>query len=402
MQEKRTAIKSSKFSLQKMDTKQVENSWNILKESINRIFKMEYSTLSFEELYRNAYNLVIHKHGQYLYKGISEAIAYNLTPISESLSSASERIVLKHLKESWNKFKKYMQVIKDILMYMDRTYVPKGECLCVYDLGLQLFREGVIEVETHEEGAGAGGEGENKQLMIKLKNALLELVYKEREGELVDNSLIKEANAMFVEIGIGSRGVYERLFETVFLQATREYYRKESQLCIEQQSCSAFIEQASRRLAQEGQLAENCLDISTHRPLMDIIIEEYIKRHAALLIGMEGSGLQWLVNNHKLIEISKMFELFHKDKSTFDLLKNNLTKLIKQEGEKLIMDENAKKESIKFVLALVEMRDKYMKILEVGCRRNNFYEMAFKEAFEDFIILIILWHIRWHTTQTNC
>jgi hypothetical protein len=58
---------------------------DILKEAINKIFELEYSSLSFEELNRNSYHLVLHKFGQFLYDGASTSIKANLESMSFSL-----------------------------------------------------------------------------------------------------------------------------------------------------------------------------------------------------------------------------------------------------------------------------------------------------------------------------
>ena len=57
-----------------MDEKYVENIWNLLKEAIQEIQKKNNSGLSFEELYRNAYTMVLHKHGERLYSGLREVV----------------------------------------------------------------------------------------------------------------------------------------------------------------------------------------------------------------------------------------------------------------------------------------------------------------------------------------
>jgi len=41
-----------------------------MKEAIKRIYNLQASSLSYEELYRTAYNLVLHKHGDLLYNGV--------------------------------------------------------------------------------------------------------------------------------------------------------------------------------------------------------------------------------------------------------------------------------------------------------------------------------------------
>lgn len=53
---------------------QAVNTWNALKDAINEIHNQNASALSFEELYRKGYNLVLHKHGDLLYN-VSECPA---------------------------------------------------------------------------------------------------------------------------------------------------------------------------------------------------------------------------------------------------------------------------------------------------------------------------------------
>ena len=49
------------------DAAKAEKTWGALRAAIAEIHNANASSLSFEELYRNAYNLVLHKHGQLLY-----------------------------------------------------------------------------------------------------------------------------------------------------------------------------------------------------------------------------------------------------------------------------------------------------------------------------------------------
>jgi cullin 3 len=57
-----------------MDEKYVNNIWALLKNAIQEIQKKNNSGLSFEELYRNAYTMVLHKHGEKLYTGLREVV----------------------------------------------------------------------------------------------------------------------------------------------------------------------------------------------------------------------------------------------------------------------------------------------------------------------------------------
>lgn len=61
-----------------MDEKYVNNIWDLLKNAIQEIQRKNNSGLSFEELYRNAYTMVLHKHGEKLYTGLREVVTEHL------------------------------------------------------------------------------------------------------------------------------------------------------------------------------------------------------------------------------------------------------------------------------------------------------------------------------------
>ena len=61
-----------------MDEKYVNGIWDLLKNAIQEIQKKNNSGLSFEELYRNAYTMVLHKHGEKLYTGLRDVVTDHL------------------------------------------------------------------------------------------------------------------------------------------------------------------------------------------------------------------------------------------------------------------------------------------------------------------------------------
>jgi len=48
---------------------------------------------------------------------------------------------------------------------------------------------------------------------------------RERKGEVVDKTAIKDACQMLMVLGINSRSIYEEDFEKPFLQHSAEFYR---------------------------------------------------------------------------------------------------------------------------------------------------------------------------------
>ena len=113
----------------------MSDTWDSLSRAIREIHKHNASNLSFEENYRYAYNLVIHKQGDMLYKGVNSLIAENVdrlaqeevqpafpTKVSEDpahQSQESERL-LKAVRAAWDDHTSSMTKLRDILKYMVR------------------------------------------------------------------------------------------------------------------------------------------------------------------------------------------------------------------------------------------------------------------------------------------
>ena len=78
-----------------MDESYVQSMLDLLEDAIRTIQNKDNGGLSYEELYRNAYTLVLHKHGPRLYKLMKEVIEEHLRKevSSKALSLALSAIV---------------------------------------------------------------------------------------------------------------------------------------------------------------------------------------------------------------------------------------------------------------------------------------------------------------------
>jgi hypothetical protein len=71
----------------------------------------------------NSYTLVLHKHGDILYEGVSEAVAGKLAQMINGVVSTHADVLLERVVEVWDTHKLIMTMIRDILMYMVRNCV---------------------------------------------------------------------------------------------------------------------------------------------------------------------------------------------------------------------------------------------------------------------------------------
>ena len=105
---------------QAMDEDYANRTWQTLHDAIHEIHRQNASGLSFEELYRNAYNMVLHKFGDKLYNGLTETITKHLQGVATKVIAANDDAFLSELKDKWDKHKLSSIMIRDILMYMVR------------------------------------------------------------------------------------------------------------------------------------------------------------------------------------------------------------------------------------------------------------------------------------------
>lgn len=363
-----------------MDRTKANEIWEKLSIAIDEIHSRNASQLSFEELYRHAYNLVLHKHGLILYEGVTNKITTHLLEIAKVLAATPDALLLEAMVNCWKDQRMNMIMIRDILMYMDRTYVTAQRKRPVYELGLHLFRITVWEQES---------------VQPRITTLLLDCITKERDEVMVTSNNttidVKEVLQMLLELGdADGSNVYERDFEQIFLGTTQEFFRCESLNYLSHNSASDYVSKAEKRLEDEKQRAVKCLSSNTEGPLLRIIETELIERHTVALVEMENCGFRAMLMHpmDQMENLRAMYDLFNRVPTTVELLRDALSDMVKKEGKKLMMDqENATSGSdpAAFVRGVLSVRDKYKKVVEVALRREKRTEKRLKEAFEDFL-----------------
>jgi hypothetical protein len=83
------------FTNSDMSLNQAQTVWSSLRKGISQIQNGNASSLRYEQLYRNAYTLVLHKHGGLLHDGVVQTIQEKLglrNPPPPHLPSLKTRI----------------------------------------------------------------------------------------------------------------------------------------------------------------------------------------------------------------------------------------------------------------------------------------------------------------------
>merc|ERR1719427_2126006 len=96
-----------------MNEDYVTNIWDLLKMAIQEIQKKNNGGLSFEELYRNGYTMVLHKHGEKLYNGLRDVVVEHLeTKVRSDVQASLNNNFLQVLNSLWNDHQTSMVMIR--------------------------------------------------------------------------------------------------------------------------------------------------------------------------------------------------------------------------------------------------------------------------------------------------
>ncbi|KAM0936812.1 putative cullin protein, neddylation [Dioscorea sansibarensis] len=352
-----------------VDPKYADKTWRVLEHAIHEIYNHNASGLSFEELYRNAYNMVLHKYGEKLYLGLVTTMTLHLKEMCKSVESAQGGLFLEELNRRWGDHNKALQMIRDILMYMDRTFVPINHKTPVHELGLNLWRDNIIHCS---------------KIQTRLQNTLLDLIHRERTGEVINRGLMRNITKMLVDLG---SCVYQDNFEKHFLEVSADFYRVESQQFIDSCDCGEYLKKAERRLNEEIERVSQYLDAKSETKITYVVEKEMIDNHMQRLVHMENSGLVNMLMDDKYGDLSRMYNLFRRVPEGLSTIREVMTAHLRETGRQLVTDADKLKDPVDFVQHLLDVRYKFDKIITTAFNNDKTFQNALNSSFEYFINL---------------
>lgn len=352
-----------------VDPKYADKTWKILEHAIHEIYSHNASGLSFEELYRNAYNMVLHKYGEKLYSGLVTTMTWHLKEMSKFVEAAQGGLFLEELNRKWGDHNKALQMIRDILMYMDRTFVPATHKVPVHELGLNLWRDNIIHYN---------------KIQTRLISTLLELIQQERTGEVINRGLMRNITKMLMDLG---SPVYQENFEKPFLEVSAGFYRVESQRFIECCDCGDYLKKAERRLNEEMERVSHYLDPKTEAKITQVVEKEMIANHMQRLVHMENSGLVKMLVDDKYEDLARIYSLFRRVPDGLPTIRDVMTAHLRETGKQLVTDPERLKDPVDFVQRLLDEKDKHDKIINTSFSNDKTFQNALNSSFEHFINL---------------
>ncbi|PWN50392.1 putative SCF complex member Cullin 1 [Violaceomyces palustris] len=219
--------------------------------------------------------------GADLYNCLIRYFQTHLAGVRKGADSLTDEPLLKYYASEWDRYTTGANFVHRLFAYLNRHWVKREKdegrkhVYTVYTLALVQWKEHMFK---HVQTKG------------RLVNALLKQIEKQRNGEVIETSLVKKVVDSLVSLGLDevdtnrqNLEVYRSEFEKPFLEATELYYTNESDAFVSQNSATDYMKKAESRLKEEEDRVELYLHASTRTKLIPCCDTVLVRRHASML-----------------------------------------------------------------------------------------------------------------------
>ncbi|KAJ4831195.1 Cullin-1 [Turnera subulata] len=313
-------------------------------------------------------------HNIMLYDKYREVIQdYTNETVLPSIREKHGVFMLREIVKRWVNHNIMVRWLSRFFHYLDRFFVNKRSLPPLGEAGLNCFITLVFE-----------------EVRAKSKDAVLDVIGKEREGEQIDRALLKNMLDIFVRVGKNSMDRYENDFEEHFLRDSAAYYASKAANWIVEDSCPDYMIKCEESLRKEKERVANYLHSSTEPKLEAKVQHELLVVYATQLLEKEQSGCPVLLRDDKVDDLSRVYRLYSKVTNGLQpvaaMFKNHITnegKALIQQAEDQASNGGGVQEQV-LIRKILDLHDKYMEYVKVCFQDHTLFHKALKEAFEIF------------------
>ncbi|GAP92011.1 putative cullin 3 [Rosellinia necatrix] len=339
-----------------------EQCWDKLREAQRNIHNQNAGDLSFEQLYRYSYKIVLMRSGNLLYDRVKEfeedwfaekvmpqilaLITKNLVSITldgtPGTSVVERRALgekfLKGVRTSWEDHSRAMNMVADILMYMDRGVGHDHLRPSIYTVTIGLFRDHILRRNLEAIGSS--------HAVFDILNAtVIDQIDMEREGDVIDKALLRSCTSMLeglfeTDAEIEHERLYLTTFEPHFIRTSHDFYRAECEKLLREADAGAWLRQTQRRLAEETMRCQTTISPSSERAIVSVIDEELITKHLDEFLQLEGSGIRAMIDNDRIEDLRILYSLVSRVDDKVPSLRNALANRVEDLGNEIEQNLN--------------------------------------------------------------
>jgi cullin 1 len=340
-----------------------------------------FSKANYAELYTTVYNMCTQRTpnnwSEQLYRRYGEAISnYVQRMVLPALRDKTGIPLMQELLHRWNNHKIYVKWMDRFFTYLDRYYVKLQSVEPLHNRGYSIFQQLVFE-----------------EVKKNTRNALLQVINMERQGETVDHDLLSGIIGMFIDLGLGNLNVYTAEFEEALLPATSDYFVRQASGWLSEDSFPEYLRKAEVALNAEEQRVNNYLHRSTQPKLKHVVMQALLAQPQSQLMEKE-TGVVYLLNNDKREDLARMHRMFSLVDGGLNPISHSFRQYVTELGNRSVDErvdslKNASKQEAlgdpTFIQTLLDLHDRFKGIVQECFSQGSLFQKSLKEAFEVFI-----------------
>lgn len=322
-----------------------------------------------------------HLLGEELYNKLIEYLQQHLNGLYEKSKSHTDEALLAYYIKEWGRYTVAAKYIHHLFRYLNRHWVKreidegKKNIYDVYTLHLVQWRQVLFS-----------------KVSVKVMDAVLKLVEKQRNGETIEHGQIKQVVDSFVSLGLdeadpskSTLDVYRYHFEKPFLEATKEFYQAESKQFVAENSVVEYMKKAETRLTEEEERVNMYLHQDIAISLKKTCNQALIADHAGLL----RDEFQILLDNDREDDMARMYNLLARIPSGLDPLRTKFENHVRRAGlaavQKVQSTDGDKLEPKVYVDALLEIHTKYQALVKQAFNDEPEFTRSLDNACREFV-----------------
>ena len=343
-----------------------EASWTKLSELVSAVQTSSPIAHSRQELYQAVEDMCKHKMAGSLYTRLQLKCQSHVAKVVHLLSAVqgTGAPLLQAVAEAWKQHKQQMLLIRQVFMYLDRTYMAASTPhSTLWAMGLHQFGE----VWRQEEG-----------VRRRTTRAVLDALMASRTGEAVDLATLAVVVRMQQAVGLFSLDVQPEL-----LEEAAAYYKGEGGSRCASLSLPAYCKYVAGSLRHEAEVGGRVLPTSTCEALAALIDKHCLEAHKDTMLATGFVDLMTTVLNKRPgagEDLALLHSLFSRLGSDALLdLRRSFQSVMTETAKALVEKDGNEKELVSSLLALKE--DCNVIVVD-SFRGSSAFAGAVKAAFE--------------------